>query len=195
MPPQKKDLAQLLRKADITVTPTAVTATSPEVLALIGDVADYVKPSIRVERPQGGGQSMGANAQRKRADRSGRPTEGGQRSRSGSGQGSSQGSRSGSRDGGSSQGSRSGGGQSYSTGYSDNSSQGSSAPRRETSSAPRRDASSAPRRASSGSAGQATREASSRDAGSSRGGYGDPVGMPRRDRSERPPRASRPQGR
>ncbi|GAB2818100.1 hypothetical protein GCM10027022_05110 [Alpinimonas psychrophila] len=188
LPPQKKDLAQLLRKADITVTPTAVTATSPEVLALIGEVAEYVKPSIRVERPQGGGQSMGANAQRKRADRSGRPSEGGQRSRSGSGSregGSSQGSRSGSRDGGSSQGarsgqgSRSGGGQSYSTGYSDNTSQGSGAPRR----------------ASSTGTGQATREAGSRDSNSSRGGYGDPVGMPRRDRSERPPRASRPQGR
>ncbi|MFT6535084.1 MAG: hypothetical protein ACJAS7_001129 [Alpinimonas sp.] len=28
-----------------------------------------------------------------------------------------------------------------------------------------------------------------------RGGFSEPVGMPRRDRSERPPRASRPQGR
>jgi superfamily II DNA/RNA helicase len=151
LPPQKKDLAQLLRKADITVTPTAVTANSPEVLALIGDVAEYVKPSIRVERPQGGGQSTGANAQRKRADRSGRPTEGGQRARTG------QGPRSGSREG-------------------------------------------TPRRASSASTGQATgqatRDAGSRDAGaSSRGGYGSPEGMPRRDRSERAPRASRPQGR
>jgi superfamily II DNA/RNA helicase len=195
LPPQKKDLAQLLRKADITVTPTPVTATSPEVLALIGEVAEYVKPSIRVERPQGGGQSMGANAQRKRADRSGRPAEGGQRSRSG------QGSRSGSRDG-ASQGSRSGSGQSYSTGYSDNSSQGSSDSRRENSgegrSVNRRDSvpangrgtSGAPRRASSAPSNQA-----SRDAGASRGGFSDPVGMPRRERSERPARASRPQGR
>ncbi len=235
LPPQKKDLAQLLRKADITVTPTAVTATSPEVLALIGEVAEYVKPSIRVERPQGGGQSMGANAQRKRADRSGRPTEGGQRSRSGSGSGSrdggsSQGSRSGSRDGGSAQGarsgqgSRSGGGQSYSTGYSDNSSQGSSDSRRENSgegrSTNRRDSvpaagrgtgygsAGAPRRASSAPAGQGSRsrdagtgsasgsrDSGSREGGASRGGFSEPVGMPRRDRSERPPRASRPQGR
>jgi superfamily II DNA/RNA helicase len=207
LPPQKKDLAQLLRKADITVTPTAVHAQSPEVLALIGDVAKYVKPSIRVERPQGGGQSMGANAQRKRADRSGRPTEGGQRSRSGSGQGS----RSGSRDGGSSQGSRSGSGsgsgQSYSTGYSDNSSQGSSEGRsegrREGNHSAGRSGAGAPRRASSAPSGQGSRtrdagagsSSGTRESGASRGGYGEPVGMPRRDRSERPPRASRPQGR
>jgi len=232
LPPQKKDLAQLLRKADITVTPSAVTAQSPEVLALIGDVAEYVKPSIRVERPQGGGQSMGANAQRKRADRSGRPNEGGQRSRSGSRDGgSAQGSRSG--------GSRDGGGQSYSTGYSDNSSQGSSngrsdsrrqgssdgrsegrsEPRREGghnaghnagrgagsgssqggAGAPRRSSAPAGQGSRSRDAGSASasgsREGGSREGGSSRGGFSEPVGMPRRDRSERPPRASRPQGR
>ncbi|MCU1546475.1 MAG: box helicase [Homoserinimonas sp.] len=83
LPTQKKDTVALLRKAEITVTPQRVTADSPAVTALVGDVAAYVKPLPRVEQPRGGGQSQGANAQRKRAvrteggaprrDRSGRP--------------------------------------------------------------------------------------------------------------------------
>jgi superfamily II DNA/RNA helicase len=79
LPVQQKDLAALLRKADITVTPITVNAKSPEVVALIGEVAAYVKPAPKEHKPQGGhGQSTGANAQRKRAaraqrDRSGRP--------------------------------------------------------------------------------------------------------------------------
>ncbi len=80
LPTQKKDLAALLRKAAITVTPQAVTADSPAVVKLIGEVAPYVKPAPRVEQLQGGrGTSTGANAQRKRAnrDRSGRPAANG----------------------------------------------------------------------------------------------------------------------
>ncbi len=69
LPTQKKDLEGLLRKADITVTPRAVTAQSPEVLALVGDVAPFVKPSSKVHQT-GGGSSQGRNAQRKRAQRS-----------------------------------------------------------------------------------------------------------------------------
>jgi superfamily II DNA/RNA helicase len=71
LPTQKKDLAALLKKAAITVTPTSVTSSSPEVVALIGEVADYVKPVPRTSSPQRTGTSTGANAQRKRAARSG----------------------------------------------------------------------------------------------------------------------------
>jgi len=76
LPTQKKDLAALLRKAAITVTPQAVTADSPAVIKLIGEVAAYVKPAPREVHQQGGrGKSTGANAQRTRSqrDRSGRP--------------------------------------------------------------------------------------------------------------------------
>lgn len=82
LPTQQKDLASLLKKADIQVQPQKVTANSPEVLELVGEIAPYVKPAPREARPQGGsGKSMGANAQRKRAQResrganpAGRPT-------------------------------------------------------------------------------------------------------------------------
>jgi superfamily II DNA/RNA helicase len=80
LPVQQKDLAALLRKAEITVTPEAVTKESESVKALIGEVAAYVKPAPKEHKPQGGGgTSMGKNAQRKRAMRengnsgSGRP--------------------------------------------------------------------------------------------------------------------------
>jgi superfamily II DNA/RNA helicase len=69
LPTQRQDLADLLRKAKINVTPTRVTAASAEVLALIGEVAPHVKPLPVVRPPQGGGQSNGRNAQRKRAAR------------------------------------------------------------------------------------------------------------------------------
>lgn len=73
LPTQEKDLAALLKKAGIAVTPQAVTPTSPEVVALIGEIAPYVKPAPREARPQGGtGKSTGANAQRKRAARESR---------------------------------------------------------------------------------------------------------------------------
>ncbi|MBC7725439.1 MAG: DEAD/DEAH box helicase [Burkholderiaceae bacterium] len=76
LPTQRKDTAALLRKAAITVTPQQVTASSPAVAALVGEVAAYVKPLPRVEQPQqqgGGGRSQGANAQRKRAGRDSAP--------------------------------------------------------------------------------------------------------------------------
>jgi superfamily II DNA/RNA helicase len=75
LPVQRRDLAQLLRKAAIQVTPQQVTATSPAVTELVGDVAPYVKPQPKQAQPQrgqGGGRSQGANAQRKRAARDGR---------------------------------------------------------------------------------------------------------------------------
>ena len=86
LPAQEKDTAALLRKAAITVTPQRVTADSPVVAALVGTVAEYVKPSPRAAvasnggRPQGGGRSQGANAQRKRAVREGAAPNSGSRS-------------------------------------------------------------------------------------------------------------------
>ncbi len=71
VPAQQKDLASLLKKAAIDVTPIKVNAESPEVLALVGEVAAYVKPSPREKPQSGGGRSTGANAQRKRAMREG----------------------------------------------------------------------------------------------------------------------------
>ncbi|WP_139416326.1 DEAD/DEAH box helicase [Agromyces laixinhei] len=70
LPAQKQDLKTLLRRAAITVTPQQVTATSPVVTTLVGEVAPYVKPAPRAAvTQQGGGRSQGANAQRKRAAR------------------------------------------------------------------------------------------------------------------------------
>ncbi|WP_082486573.1 DEAD/DEAH box helicase [Frigoribacterium sp. Leaf186] len=121
IPSQKRDVAQLMKKADIRPTITAVTPNSPEVDALVGQVAAYVKPSPKaaVQQQQGGGgRSQGANAQRKRAarqdstgapiarkDRSGRPSQGGagrgsEAGRAGAGAGRSAGSRDGGRQGG-----------------------------------------------------------------------------------------------
>jgi superfamily II DNA/RNA helicase len=93
LPTQRKDTAALLRKAEITVTPQHVTATSDAVLALVGEVAAYVKPAPRAAvQPQGqprqrqsqggqtgNGRSQGANAQRKRANRDGAQGAAGQK--------------------------------------------------------------------------------------------------------------------
>ena len=97
VPAQRKDVAQLMRKAEITVTPQSVTPTSDAVTALVGSVAAYVKPAPRPAvssggnggggrghggNSHGGGASQGANAQRKRARRGAGGASGG-----GSGQG------------------------------------------------------------------------------------------------------------
>jgi superfamily II DNA/RNA helicase len=104
LPTQRRDTQALLRKAEITVTPQQVDANSAAVIALVGEVAAYVKPAPRAEvqpqrqgaprqsqggrstggRSQGGrsqGGSQGANAQRKRANRDGAaaPAAGGSR--------------------------------------------------------------------------------------------------------------------
>jgi len=87
LPTQRKDTAALLRKAEITVTPQQVTASSAAVTALVGDVAAYVKPAPRAEAPargqSQGGRSQGANAQRKRAARDGAGAGAPRRDRSG----------------------------------------------------------------------------------------------------------------
>jgi len=90
LPAQKQDLKTLLRKADIRVTPQQVTADSPAVAKLVGEVAPYVKPAPREQQAQGGGrpvrrgqgESQGANAQRKRAARDGESRGQGRRGQS-----------------------------------------------------------------------------------------------------------------
>ena len=77
LPVQKKDVADLLRKAGISATPTAVDSHSPEVRALVGDVATYVQPAPPKNTEAGNaatqGRSNGRNARRKRALRAGAP--------------------------------------------------------------------------------------------------------------------------
>ena len=86
LPVQRKDTAALLRKAAISVAPQTVTATSPAVTALVGQVAEYVKPVPRAAmQEQGGGRPQGANAQRKQATRSGGAGGGGNQRRDRSG--------------------------------------------------------------------------------------------------------------
>ena len=67
LPTQRQDLAILMRQAKISATPKSVHAKSPEVTALIGEVAPYVKPSAPASQPKSNGRSTGQNAQRKRA--------------------------------------------------------------------------------------------------------------------------------
>ncbi len=122
LPAQRKDVKDLLRKAAITVTPEAVSADSASVNALVGDVAAYVKPAPRTTNQlpasgqrrtgndgtgRGGGQSQGANAQRKRARRGGAEGQGGAGGGARSGQGGSGGSRRGGQGGNAAGGSRS----------------------------------------------------------------------------------------
>lgn len=88
LPEQRRDTATLLKKAEIRVQPQTVTADSPAVAALVGEVAPRVSaenmPAVLRPQPQGGGRSTGANAQRKRAARGGQGSQnggqGGQRS-------------------------------------------------------------------------------------------------------------------
>ncbi|WBU37627.1 DEAD/DEAH box helicase [Homoserinibacter sp. YIM 151385] len=91
LPEQRGDLAKLLRKAAIAVEPQRVSAESPAVSELVGDVAPYVapKPVQRVQQG-GGGRSTGANARRKQDQRDA-GTRGGAGGRGGRGQGSGRG--------------------------------------------------------------------------------------------------------
>jgi superfamily II DNA/RNA helicase len=68
LPSQKDDLRVILRKAAIAATPRSVTATSPEVMQLVGEVAPYVAPAPKTA--QSGGRGNGAGG------RSGRRAEG-----------------------------------------------------------------------------------------------------------------------
>jgi superfamily II DNA/RNA helicase len=72
---QAEDVRTLLRKAAISAAPQRVTAGSPAVAELVGAVAPRVAPAPvqHEQRSAGAGTSQGANAQRKRARRNGRP--------------------------------------------------------------------------------------------------------------------------
>ncbi|MGV9678213.1 DEAD/DEAH box helicase [Nocardia sp. NPDC003482] len=73
LPDQRKDLATLLRKATITARPQQVTSASPEVLALVGEVAAAVAPTPPAPKPvrangsanSGGSASRGSGAPRR----------------------------------------------------------------------------------------------------------------------------------
>ena len=67
LPTQRKDLSDLLNRAKISVKPQSVNENSPEVKALIGEVAQLVKPAAPAAQPKPTGKSTGRNAQRKRA--------------------------------------------------------------------------------------------------------------------------------
>jgi superfamily II DNA/RNA helicase len=75
LPEQRRDTADLLRKAAIRVQPQQVTSESAAVTRLIGEVAPLVAahdlPAVLQRQPEGGGRSQGANAQRKRSGRDG----------------------------------------------------------------------------------------------------------------------------
>ena len=72
LPEQRRDTTDMMRKAAITVQPLRVHAKSPEVVALIGDVADYVTPGPVEAEParqprqgrsgRGGSDNRGAGA-------------------------------------------------------------------------------------------------------------------------------------
>ncbi|HEV7168032.1 MAG TPA: DEAD/DEAH box helicase [Micrococcaceae bacterium] len=92
LPEQQSDVKKLMKAAGVDVSFERVTASSPLVAKLVGEVAEKVDPRTRAamlaaKAPQGGGQSTGANAERKRARRSGQgsPTAGGRGGRGGRG--------------------------------------------------------------------------------------------------------------
>lgn len=82
LPEQRGEMRQIMRAAKIRVSPQQVTATSPEVVALIGEVAPRVDPKQTERRraeaqaaqqraaghaPAGQGKSQGTNARRRRS--------------------------------------------------------------------------------------------------------------------------------
>ncbi|MFE4837101.1 DEAD/DEAH box helicase [Arthrobacter sp. NPDC056691] len=91
LPEQQTDVRKLMKAAGVEVTFERVTATSPVVAELVGEIADKVDPRTRAallaaKAPQqGGGKSTGANAERKRARRQASPTAGGRGGRGGRG--------------------------------------------------------------------------------------------------------------
>ncbi|MFF2316131.1 DEAD/DEAH box helicase [Arthrobacter sp. NPDC058097] len=91
LPEQQTDVRKLMKAAGVEVTFERVTASSPIVAELVGEIADKVDPRTRAallaaKAPQqGGGKSTGANAERKRARRQASPTAGGRGGRGGRG--------------------------------------------------------------------------------------------------------------
>ncbi|WP_287928784.1 DEAD/DEAH box helicase [Arthrobacter sp.] len=97
LPEQQGDVKKLMRAAGVDVNFERVTASSPVIATLVGDVADKIDPRTRAallaakQPAQGDGQSTGANAERKRARRGAAPTAGGRGGRGGRGRVSSDG--------------------------------------------------------------------------------------------------------
>lgn len=72
LPEQRRDVDALLRKAAIKATPRQVTADSPEVSNLVGEIAPYVKPAP-AQKPNGSSTANGQRSQRPRGGAEGRP--------------------------------------------------------------------------------------------------------------------------
>ncbi|HEY9355446.1 MAG TPA: DEAD/DEAH box helicase, partial [Arthrobacter sp.] len=93
LPEQQSDVKKLMKAAGVEVNFERVTANSPLVAELVGEMADKIDPRTRAAllaakaKQQGGGTSTGANAERKRARRTTQaaPTTGGRGGRGGRG--------------------------------------------------------------------------------------------------------------
>jgi superfamily II DNA/RNA helicase len=90
LPEQQSDVKKLMKAAGVEVNFERVTANSPLVAELVGEMADKIDPRTRAallaaKSNQGGGTSTGANAERKRARRQASPTAGGRGGRGGRG--------------------------------------------------------------------------------------------------------------
>lgn len=93
LPEQQSDVKKLMKAAGVEVNFERVTANSPLVAELVGEMADKIDPRTRAALlaakagQQGGGSSTGANAERKRARRTTQaaPTAGGRGGRGGRG--------------------------------------------------------------------------------------------------------------
>ncbi|HEY5856036.1 MAG TPA: DEAD/DEAH box helicase [Aldersonia sp.] len=83
LPEQRRDLAVLMRKAAISVTPQRVTGDAPAVADLVGDVAPYVAPTAPApSRPQAPARAKGPVQQHSRQQHNagrGRGARGGRR--------------------------------------------------------------------------------------------------------------------
>ncbi|WP_247046548.1 DEAD/DEAH box helicase [Arthrobacter rhizosphaerae] len=96
LPEQQSDVKKLMKAAGVEVNFERVTANSPLVAELVGEMADKIDPRTRAAllaakaQQQGGGTSTGANAERKRARRQAAPTAGGRGGRGGRGRISSE---------------------------------------------------------------------------------------------------------
>ncbi|NSX35318.1 DEAD/DEAH box helicase [Pseudarthrobacter oxydans] len=91
LPEQQTDVKKLMKAAGVEVNFERVTASSPLVAELVGEMAEKIDPRTRAAllakkaAQQGGGTSTGANAERKRARRQAAPTAGGRGGRGGRG--------------------------------------------------------------------------------------------------------------
>ncbi|MDQ0662688.1 superfamily II DNA/RNA helicase [Arthrobacter ulcerisalmonis] len=90
LPEQQSDVKKLMKAAGVDVNFERVTANSPLVAELVGEMADKIDPRTRAallaaKSRQGGGTSTGANAERKRARRQAAPSAGGRGGRGGRG--------------------------------------------------------------------------------------------------------------